>query len=193
MVLTMPVLLNTFQTSSAAGDGIGANFTQKIITGSHISTQKLAVAGTALTWTNLDINEAGYYIIHYNLKNAEAPSVALKIYVNGDTVNTNYNRQRLQATGATLTASRNDNPGIGTIAGSDQCSGILHVHRDVDGTARITSMINTDVTTAVIMETAAITTASTVTNITKLELSLGGTDQFATNSTASLYTRKKII
>lgn len=126
-------------------------------------------AVTNVTFSSLNLDAAGTYIIKIRLKNATASLMSLSLYYNADTTATNYHRQRLGATGNSPGATRGND---GIIAQAPASSYAV-IHGEVSCSvgsdpARSTFNYNNGATTAIEIQSIAHlwTNTANVTSIT---------------------------
>lgn len=158
----------------------GGNFTL-------VSTQTLGGAGTTLTWSSLDINTDGYYVLIYNLDSAGAGDSRIDLYVENDTTAANYYSQSFEADGATLTGARANNAKVGYIDNNESASGRIIIWRNKGGFYNCSALSSRhqELASAMFSHTYWVAKTATSTNITRLDLV--GSTNLATGSTASLY------
>ena len=125
---------------------------------------------TYVDFTGLDGNSAWFYRLFASIKNPSGSDSTYYIYVNGDTTNTNYYNQFLQANGTTVNANRQNLPAIGAI--NSGYGGLFNVSitKDPDGYFRFYSAINRESGSGIKNLSRSGIKTATITNITSLRV-----------------------
>jgi len=142
---------------------------------------------TTITITGLDILKDKAYVILFTVKNPTGTTSWYNLFVNGDTIETNYYSQRYYADGASVGAAR------GNVAYCFHCDagqnafGEALLVRDPSGYARARSSTCTrDGSSITIFDFAVVKTA-TVTNITRIDIVATVADAIGTGSKLLLF------
>jgi len=92
------------------GAGIDPVYAEPLVGVKKVAEINVATNTTTITVTGLDILTDKFYELLFAMKNPTASHSPIALYINGDTVDTNYYTQVLNAGGTTLSAGRyNDN------------------------------------------------------------------------------------
>lgn len=144
-------------------------------------------AVTSVTFSGLDGNAAGGYVLCSELISAGGAAGELWLYVNGDETGTNYYSQVLYGAGTTVAAERTNSARIGAVDGT-----ILSTTEIC--TVNSVYIANTQTSygdaSALMTQTMSTKKTGTVTNITSLKLSSQIANQLGIGSTFRLYKRK---
>jgi len=142
---------------------------------------------TTVSFTGLDINADGFYLLKGTVKNATSDATDLYLYFNGDTTNTNYYRQQFYANGSNIGYNRVNAPNFINVAGSGESSFDVSIFRTDTGYcfAHLFCTMNKASNVAILLRT--LSTATTHTNITQIDLTASVTDAIAAGSQFVLY------
>lgn len=152
-----------------------------------LTTLTTTALATTVEFTGLDINTHKKYIISIAYKNGTASAHGLLLYVNGQTVATEYYNQVLQADGSTVAASRNNNAQILAVDASDRSSFILNMEIAEGGFAFIFANGCRNVGSIMYSYSNAWSRTVAVTNITSLTLTAGVTDGIGVGTVIKIY------
>jgi hypothetical protein len=96
--------------SGSTLNGVAFNDPSKVLTSDNYNYGKLVgeivvtSATTSVSFSGLDGNAHGGYVLVSELVNATASATYLKSYINGDTTDANYHSQHIYASGTSVTA-----------------------------------------------------------------------------------------
>ena len=146
-------------------------------------------AVTSVTFSGLDGNAAGGYYLDMGCINALASAITLKLYINGDTTDTNYYRQYIYADSTSISANRSNLPKIASVAASKTLVTHLNINcvNNVAAWDIVSSDSNGSAMNVNFMYFERVPATSNITSIT-----LQGSDSscIAIGSTFRLYRRK---
>lgn len=130
---------------------------------------------TDIDLTGLNINtHGGWYMLAFTVNYSSGAGSQIKLYVEGDTTDTNYYSQCLLVDGTTVTAARVNRPEFSFIGGTTYYSeGVMYIKRDPSGRIRINSNANEAQFTGgsnVRMNNCAIASANAYTNVTSIRI-----------------------
>jgi len=125
---------------------------------------------TNIDFTGLDINEDGFYVLFFHVKNPAGANAALYLFVEGDYTATNYYCQYLRGDGTTVSGNRVNNPTIGYVFSGETVNGIVYIYRDVDGYFRYLTLFSYKPAASIRVEIRAGAKTAPVSNITQLRV-----------------------
>lgn len=126
----------------------------------------LSTPQTSIYSPPLNLWGSGIILARFSLKAELATNVY--IYFNGDTTDTNYNRQLLSVSGGTATPFRANNPGLETLAITDCMEGELRIVHDQAGLIRV--RLHWETLTSLIRYVDIAIMKTTVANMTSFQL-----------------------
>jgi hypothetical protein len=153
-----------------------------------VQTQTLAATNTTFTFSSLDLNTAGYYVLVFNLITAEASNRAV-IQINGDTTANHYQLEISRQQNATLNSARENTNDIIDIRQNAETFGTLYITRGANtGKAIIQGTYKMDIGSAITTcQVALQKDDASVANITQIVIKHPTGAGFGIGSTVSLY------
>lgn len=156
--------------------------------------QRQVVSGgavTTVTFSSLDIDTDGYYLLLWNIKAASGSNSVFKLYVNADTTDANYSTQAIQAQDTSIAAARTANPLIAEADPSTDLSGFTWVFLDAGDNFCFNSITNSNQggsgASATSRQYCGLKVSATETNITELAITCGTASGIANDSEIALY------
>ena len=150
-----------------------------------VSTKTGDGTSANLDWTGLDINTDGYYVMVGNLI-CTGGAANGSLFVNNDTTSTNYYTQTLSADGAVPSSNRGNNAITADVSNAWGNTLFIKIYR-CNGFAVSTNESKILDGSSIRIRLYYGTTASTVTNITRLTLNADSGRNWATGTSVSLY------
>lgn len=176
-VLTLASGLPSWAAASGGFDPLVAEY---IVTGS---------ARTEVTFSDLDGNADGGYVVVMRAINATANLSNISICINGDTTGANYYTQYVSFGGTTVVASRYQSHDWGILAASAKMASVSNVVV-VGSIAKIFSQSNRLDGSAAMLYHALTDYTVSISNITSLTILASVANSLAIGSTFSIYRRK---
>lgn len=164
----------------SAASGGSLLVAETVVTGSAV---------TSVTFSGLDGNDAGGYLLLAEVINATSNQIEMYISVNGDTTITNYYSQILLANGTTITTANVNEPRIGRMDASKKSDFDISIKCNSGYFRYISKSMFGSGSTQRIYTLTGDKTAS-VTNITALAITSTAANSIAVGSTFRLYKRK---
>lgn len=132
--------------------------------------------------TGLDLDSDKFYMVFFNLINNSGSGIHYALTVNSDHTESNYNRQKLYASGGTVAGSQNsDAKFTEATLNSEGTNGHISMSIDPDGYFQATSVNGDDQSTATLCISHVIKKA-TVTNITGIRITASASNGFGDGS-----------
>lgn len=143
-------------------------------------------AATSIDFTGLDINTHKSYRIEMDLVNAVASTVNIAFYVNGDTLATNYWRQNIAASGATVTGVRSNDAFISNIIASSKgvIEGTISLNNSI-ATGNFKSI--TDIDSGITLRNTVYNKTATITNLTQITIMADTASAFGIGTKIRIY------
>ena len=152
--------------------------------------EKKTVSGgavTDLTFSSLDGDTDGVYLVVGTISNATGSSGRIHLFINGDTTDGNYTTQRFKAENVTLSTSRENDARLGGLQANDDIFFLAWVQRTAQDFGKVISNCINDQGTSTFREEGYIATDSTISNITSITLHSTVASAIDNDSTVSLY------
>lgn len=169
------------------GGGSSSLVAETVVSGSAV---------TSVTFSGLDANAAGGYVLEYTYANATTSGFDSYVYINNDTSsnNTDYRSVLIYYYyGQTVSGASQNNPLFisGGLPPSDGCSGSALIAKDPNGKVHMTSQYTKGVgATNQVVCIGSCTKNTAITNISSITITAAVTNAIAVGSTFRLYRRK---
>ena len=144
-------------------------------------------AVTSINFAGLNINTHKSYRVEIDLNNAIASDLTLYMFVNDDTVETNYYNQYLTINNTIITCGRTNTPMMSYSLASRSSFAVGTLVRDAKGYVRCLTNINRDATNLITISTVAWARYSSVPNITKITLTASVANSIGIGSKVRIY------
>lgn len=142
---------------------------------------------TYIDFDNLDGNSAWFYMLFATIKNPLTSDVALYLFVNNDTNNSNYYTQNSVADGTTASASRSNTASILWIPAGEGAFAVVEITKDMLGYFRFISRGNDHLSSSVRWVGRAGIYVNTITNITSLRVQVSASNAIGAGSKFILF------
>jgi len=142
---------------------------------------------TTVTITELDVNRDRAYLLIIIIKNPTGSTSNYYLFVEGDTILTNYYTQYLDCDGTAIGAGRWNMPNIAVVHAGDNALLEVLLTRDVDGYARFTSRINRRPAASIRITIQFGAKTAPVTNITRIDIVSAVTNAIGVGSKILIY------
>ena len=142
---------------------------------------------TSVSFTGLNINADGYYVLMGGGRNETGNVVIYKIYANNDTTDTNYYSQKFQAGGTDLFYNRQNLPLFSRVGIGEHASFFSLIYLDPEQHMRSLTHTSTGTPSSMYLIYYYATSVSTFTNITRIDITADQTDGIRAGSWFTLY------
>lgn len=142
---------------------------------------------TYVDFTGLDGDDEQPYLIYCNIKNPTTGAVGYNLFVNGDTIETNYYYQQILIDGTNSSPARGNHARILSVPASQAGFAEATILKDVNGYYRAISSQSRDVGSNVKLMLGTVCKTGTITNITSLRLSATATGGIGAGSRITLF------
>ena len=151
-----------------------------------VQTQTLAAAATTITFSSLDYNSDGMYILMGIVKNHAGLANTIKLYFNNDTTDGDYHTQEVSCDNAAISGQRLNLPRLAYINLSE-ATFVCYIQKTPSGYIFATSFPNLEVAANIKFYFEKITMDATQANLTRLDITSNQASGMDIGTSMSLY------